>query len=361
MSAARTTKKDVIRKFPQTAPSSVVIGDSQTKYLFEHFDPLCVGTPAFVSQPGACISDARLLIDSIPACSNTVFLHVGTNDLTSSSAERAFCDYRSLTDLILQSRPNVSTIYASLILPRSANRRRDYRISRFAIGCNEKARRFNSLLREFCRHSRCVRFIDHGFQHLPARRVLAADGLHPSFEGVAVLASHIRELCFTQKRCNPPGWREVACTAAQARAGASYDHDFPPLPLLPSSPTSSTTSPDTRSNRPAPCAAVTTVATDLQLSARDPHPESPDVRRSLQPVRAPATTASEHRRIACSPTPRVRRAKSLPRPPSGTTTPTGASTTTEPLRNASSGSALLSDAPKPAYNLRKKVSSAPTK
>ncbi|KAH7979280.1 hypothetical protein HPB49_008953 [Dermacentor silvarum] len=27
-------------------------------------------------------------------------------------------------------------------------------------------------------------------------RVLAADGLHPSFEGVALMASHIKQLCF---------------------------------------------------------------------------------------------------------------------------------------------------------------------
>ncbi|XP_077531679.1 uncharacterized protein LOC144144157 [Haemaphysalis longicornis] len=110
--------------------------------------------------------------------------------------------------------------------------------------------------------------------------VLAADGLHPSFEGVAVLASHIRELCFTRKRCNPPGWREDACTATQALAVSSYDSNFPPLPLLPSSSTPSPTSPDTRANRPAPHA---TVATDLALSTRDLPPESPDARRSLPP------------------------------------------------------------------------------
>lgn len=234
MSAARTTSKDIIRKFPRTVPTIVVIGDSQTKYLFQFFDPLCPGTPAFISQPGACIADVRLLVDSIPSTATSVFLHVGTNDLCSTTPECAFSEYRSLTDLILQSRPNISTIYATLILPRSANRRRDYCISRFARRCNERARRFNALLREFCRHSRCVRFIDHGLQHFPACRVLAADGLHPSFEGVALLAGHIRELCFLQQRCNPPGWRDSACTANQVAASdiPSYDSNFPPLPPL---------------------------------------------------------------------------------------------------------------------------------
>ncbi|KAH9359725.1 hypothetical protein HPB48_002404 [Haemaphysalis longicornis] len=37
-----------------------------------------------------------------------------------------------------------------------------------------------------------VRYIDHALHELPARRVFAADGLHASFEGVALLAEHFR-------------------------------------------------------------------------------------------------------------------------------------------------------------------------
>ncbi|KAL1454786.1 hypothetical protein MTO96_043657 [Rhipicephalus appendiculatus] len=50
------------------------------------------------------------------------------------------------------------------------------------------------MLRSFCHRSKAVFFIDHGFEWIPAYRVLAADGLHPSFEGSSLIASHIRQL-----------------------------------------------------------------------------------------------------------------------------------------------------------------------
>ncbi|KAL1471060.1 hypothetical protein MTO96_040134 [Rhipicephalus appendiculatus] len=60
-------------------------------------------------------------------------------------------------------------------------------------------------------YSRKVFFVDHGFQYLPPRRVLAADGLHPSFEGVALMASHIRELFFKHSDNDESLWRDFAC------------------------------------------------------------------------------------------------------------------------------------------------------
>lgn len=357
MSADRTTAKSIIWKFPQTETTAVVIGDSQTKYLYHHFDPLCPGTPAFVSQPGACIADARSLIDFIPASATTVFLHVGTNDLSSTSAEHAFSDYRSLTDLILESRPNISTIHASLILPRSANRRRDYRISRFARSCNEKARRFNSLLREFCRHSRFVRFVDHGFENLPACRVLAADGLHPSFEGVALLAGHIRALCFMQQRCNPPGWRDFACTANPVAAPAILlnDRDFPPLPPIPSS--VRTPEHSRASSRPPP-PPRSTATTAPRVNASTPSPTSTSEPRASgmpPPTAKPAaaTTPRGNERGDTTKIPDQRRTDSLPSPTSAS------STTAEPTETNSSVSAGFSGVQNPApraacpYNLRK--------
>ncbi|KAL1430204.1 hypothetical protein MTO96_015270 [Rhipicephalus appendiculatus] len=75
---------------------------------------------------------------------------------------------------------------------------------------------FNRLLCNYCRRSKKVFFIDHGLQWLPLTRVLAADGLHVSFEGVAIIASHIRELCCNRFHGVTSSWRDCApCEPSQ--------------------------------------------------------------------------------------------------------------------------------------------------
>lgn len=59
---ARNTSKDIIQEFPHTTATTVVIGDSQTKYPHQNFDLLCTGSPAFISRPGTCIADPHLLV-----------------------------------------------------------------------------------------------------------------------------------------------------------------------------------------------------------------------------------------------------------------------------------------------------------
>ncbi|KAK8761264.1 hypothetical protein V5799_027464 [Amblyomma americanum] len=39
------------------------------------------------------------------------------------------------------------------------------------------------MLRKHCQRTRGVFYVDHGLEWLPPARVMAADGLHPSFEG----------------------------------------------------------------------------------------------------------------------------------------------------------------------------------
>ncbi|KAH7959155.1 hypothetical protein HPB49_008964 [Dermacentor silvarum] len=106
-----------------------------------------------------------------------------------------FQKYKNLLDLILTERPKIQKVYASL-LPRCANRRHGNRNEAFIHRFNSEACDFNSHLRCFCRRSRQVFFHDHALEWLPSVRVLAAGGLHPSFEGVALMASHIKQLCF---------------------------------------------------------------------------------------------------------------------------------------------------------------------
>ena len=49
-------------------------------------------------------------------------------------------------------------------------------------------------------------FLDHDFTSLPPRRFLAADGLHPSFSGVALLAQNLKGRLHQGYSSTPPGW-----------------------------------------------------------------------------------------------------------------------------------------------------------
>ncbi|KAH6919991.1 hypothetical protein HPB50_029021 [Hyalomma asiaticum] len=222
MGSGKDTTKSITCKFPKSAASTVLLGDSQTKYLYQYFDPLVDGTPAFVSQSGAMINDVCSLLDFVPQSAETIILHVGTNDLTSCSGRIAFERYKDLLGLIARTRPNIRRIYASLILPRSNNRRRGNWNQPLVHHCNKEAGHLNHLLRRFCQRSRLVFYLDHQFEWLPPNRVLAADGLHPSFEGVSVLACHIRQLCFRKpKDMASFMWTDYAPSVLPCRTSAA--------------------------------------------------------------------------------------------------------------------------------------------
>ncbi|KAH6940790.1 hypothetical protein HPB50_006830 [Hyalomma asiaticum] len=191
MEIRQTTSKRTTWKYPKSAVSTVVLGDSQTKYLFQYFDPLLQSTPAFVTLSGALISDVPSLVDFVPSSATTLILHVGSNDLA-RSALATFQRYRKLLDFIHEELPEIRCVYATLVLPRTTNRRRRNDNRAFVHRFNREASRFNSLLRGFCGRSRNLSCLDHMFEWLPPGRVLAADGVHLSFEGVALMASHIR-------------------------------------------------------------------------------------------------------------------------------------------------------------------------
>ncbi|KAH6929163.1 hypothetical protein HPB50_023962 [Hyalomma asiaticum] len=214
MAPGTTTLKPIFWKFPEAETSIVVIGDSQMKYVHEQFNPSCQGTPVFISQPGARIADIQSILDFVPPSAKTVVLHVGTNDMASLKATEAFHQYRNLLDQVAVALLQVTRIYATLILPRSINRRRGARNHMFIRRCNSEACRFNRLLQGFCRRSRNVFYVDHGFEWLLPFRVLAADGLHPSFEGVALIAARIRQLCIKRTKVTFSSWRDFASSEA---------------------------------------------------------------------------------------------------------------------------------------------------
>lgn len=121
------------------------------------------------------------------------------NGLASMNGAYAFEKHKSLLDLIGKECPKVSRVYVTLALPRSTNRHLRNRNYRFVGRCNCEVLYFNQLLRNCYQCSRTVFYLDHGLQLLCVARVFAADGLHPSFQGVAVMASHLHGLCFTRK------------------------------------------------------------------------------------------------------------------------------------------------------------------
>ncbi|KAH7941302.1 hypothetical protein HPB49_011912 [Dermacentor silvarum] len=226
----KTALKHVYWKNPNSAPSLPVVGDSQTKHIYQYFDPAVNETPAIVSQCGALISDVPALLDFVPQNTTTIVLHVGTIDLARVSARKAFDSYCEVISHIAKERPEVTRISATLILPRTRNRRRGYPSATFVRCFNQEACYFNTLLKKFCRRSRLVFFLDHGFEWLPPHRVLAADGLHPNFEGVSLMACHIRYLCYKPSGATYHSWLDSApsnpppkCTKEPCVEGPSSD------------------------------------------------------------------------------------------------------------------------------------------
>ncbi|KAG0412038.1 hypothetical protein HPB47_010834 [Ixodes persulcatus] len=116
------------------------------------------------------------LLEYIPQAVGTLILHVGTNDLSRDGAQASLERLREVLVHIRSARPDIERIYLSLVLPRSVNRR--------------------------------LRFSNHRF--MPARRVLAADGLlHPCFEGVDLLALHLQNIIMQNKKQGPTGWSDT--------------------------------------------------------------------------------------------------------------------------------------------------------
>ncbi|CAN7945728.1 unnamed protein product, partial [Ixodes hexagonus] len=182
-------------KFPKSSITSAIIGDSQSKYLFQHFDPHASDSPGFIPYSGACISDVPVLTRDLPATVSRLVLHVGTNDIARNGATRSSQDFVQILRDLLRKPPGLVSVHVSLVLPLQPNRRRGGRNGRFVRRFNLEARNFNLEMRRISREVLTnVYYIDHGFTDLPPQRFLAADGLHPSFEGVALLAQHLKEV-----------------------------------------------------------------------------------------------------------------------------------------------------------------------
>ncbi|KAH7983392.1 hypothetical protein HPB52_011595 [Rhipicephalus sanguineus] len=238
MGPKKTASKRINWKYPNASPSLTVVSDSQTKHIYQYFDPSLVDTSALVSQCRALISDVPALLDFVPRTTLTIVLHVGTNDIVRVSAQKAFQNYCQLVNEIAKMRPEITRIYASLILPRTTNRRQRYSNAAFIRCFNEEAWYFNELVKKSCAHSRLAYFLDHGFKWLPPHRVLAADGLHPNFEGVSLMACHIRHLFYKTFNVTSRSWSDGAPSSPrQERARTAPEMNKPPMSTPPRSQT----------------------------------------------------------------------------------------------------------------------------
>ncbi|KAH6944745.1 hypothetical protein HPB50_004771 [Hyalomma asiaticum] len=108
---------------------------------------------------------------------------------------------------------------------------------------NTEASFFNNGFANSAGGQRTFFYVDHGFEFLPARRVLAADGLHTSFEGTALLASHIKDISFGEKRNTRSEWSDPTIAEAAAtettEVPLTSQEEFPRLPPPPPHPAQS--------------------------------------------------------------------------------------------------------------------------
>lgn len=134
-----------------------------------------------------------------------------------------------MLEFVNRERPDIADIFVTLLLPQTPNRRRGCANRRAVERYNREACHFNALLRAHCRRSRNVRYINHGMEWLPSGRVFAADGLHPSFEGVAVMTSHLQQVLLRNSARSAHAWMDQASVSAN-HPNLNSNSDFPVFP-----------------------------------------------------------------------------------------------------------------------------------
>ncbi|KAL1473254.1 hypothetical protein MTO96_038811 [Rhipicephalus appendiculatus] len=208
MAASRSSTERLSRRYPNFPTKCAVIGDSIMRYVHTHFSPNDSTTPCFISYGGAVFSDVPALLEYLPEHVDTLLLHVGTTDILKTGSAKSLDSLREVLQRVRQMHPTIKTLHISLPLPRAPNRRRHDSNWRFVSKFNREVQRFSREARRFCHYGMLgasVFYVEHGFSALPLRRFLAADGLHASFEGVALLAQHTS----VQLRRPSAAWRSA--------------------------------------------------------------------------------------------------------------------------------------------------------
>ncbi|KAH8036940.1 hypothetical protein HPB51_007539 [Rhipicephalus microplus] len=201
------------------------------------------------------INDVPGSLERLPPTLPRLVLHVGTADIADNGCAQAVRNLKELVERIHQIRPNLK-LCISLPLPTAPNRRRGGANKIFVHWFNRGASPFVRQVRRLCYRGelgRGVFYLDHAFHEMPLWRVLATDGLDPSYKGVAMLALHFRELLTTKTSRWHPQNLQPAENAAPVCAGSpapaanmvcanssSPQNSVPPAPRPVTSPTSPT-------------------------------------------------------------------------------------------------------------------------
>ncbi|KAH9360792.1 hypothetical protein HPB48_002846 [Haemaphysalis longicornis] len=183
-------------------------------------------------------------MDFEPRTTTTIVLHVGTNDIAKTPARVTFQRYEKLLASIRHDHPQIRTVYATLILPRCPDRRRQRSNWRAVHRFNSEACRFNDLLRRHCLRTTGLFYLDHGLEWLPSIGLFAADGIHPNFGGVAIMASHLHRTLLRNFARSQSTWLQHAAIAPSQQVQGQA----PPPPPPP--PTAAAVSPEAPSTRP---------------------------------------------------------------------------------------------------------------
>ncbi|KAH9382324.1 hypothetical protein HPB48_019946 [Haemaphysalis longicornis] len=220
--------------------------------------------------------------------------------------------YQALCDYIAKGLPEIRRIYATVVLLRSTNRRKGNRNLAFIRRFNREAYYFNNLLHRLCRPSKLLHVLNHELEWMPAPGVLAADGLHLSYEGVAVMASHIRHLCLKETNSSSSSWADSASVPATGSSPSVLPKIVPSClkPVDELSHLCCSNSPHNAQSPPVPLVPSATISSSQECVPSNPPP--------------PLLESSHQQRAASGDSPQV--AHTPPKePPSHPTTQTPAS------------------------------------
>lgn len=291
MAAIHSTTERLSLRFPRIPVNCAIIGDSTIKYVHECFNPMEPGTPVFVSYRGATFGDILGLLRNLPPSLPRLVLHVGTVDIANNGCVQALADLKQLLQKIRLERPTMD-IHLSLPLPRAPNRRRRGANKRFVQWFNREGSRFVDQVRRLCHRKELghgVRYLDHAFHELPPWRVLAADGLHPSFEGVAMLALHFRRLVTSANRWHYRN-RQPASNGTPPRFDSRVPAGYvnPMAAMSPRTPCPQAQSPT--SAPPSPCTTGAQAPTTRVLAHPSPPQRAYNLRSYSDATRRTATS-----------------------------------------------------------------------
>ncbi|KAH7977013.1 hypothetical protein HPB52_023124 [Rhipicephalus sanguineus] len=194
------------RKFPKHPPTTAIIGNSQTRYLHRHFNPHDRATPAIITIRGASTFDIDL-------------------ELASYGLDESLRRLRRLVNNTLRTRQELERLVVSCVLPRYPNQRLERSNEQFVHRFNREARQFNETVKAYCRRPSKVSYVDYQFEQLPPRRFLAADGLHPSFMGVPLIAETLKSALGRGDLEATTGWSTQPTAPVNIRSSQQNTHD----------------------------------------------------------------------------------------------------------------------------------------